>query len=167
MTDLIGEVYNSKICFERKLLLRVLGVMVKAACMTGFCFDIYLDCSKMATEGHQRLIGKNPHFYSKLLIFLCSLSQVHECFLYFFFCLFFASQVDCKHKAHVYNVPLFEKENLKMYMFFSVVHVYKCFRYGALVEILFCLDLAHKETRLDLLRRQNCTVSISKTTICA
>lgn len=54
-----------------------------------------------------------------------------------------------------------------MYMFFSVVHVYKCFQYGALVEILFCLDLAHKETRLDLLRRQNCTVSISKTTICA
>lgn len=71
--------------------------------------------------------------------------------VYFFVFSFFASQVDCKRKAHVYNVPLFEKENLEMYMFFSVVQVSKCFQYGALVEILFCLDLAHKETSLDLL----------------
>lgn len=36
MTDMIGEVYNSKINFEGKLFCWIFGVMEKAACMTGF-----------------------------------------------------------------------------------------------------------------------------------
>lgn len=36
MTDMIGEVYNSKMNFEGKLFCWVFGVTDKAACMTGF-----------------------------------------------------------------------------------------------------------------------------------
>lgn len=74
MADVIGGVYNSKISFEGKLLFRFFGVTDKAACMTGFCFDIYLDCSKMATEGHQRLIEKSTFLLKIVDILVFTLS---------------------------------------------------------------------------------------------
>lgn len=48
--------------------------MDKAACMTGFCFDIYLDSSKMATEGHQRLIEKSTFLFGIVDMFVFTLS---------------------------------------------------------------------------------------------
>lgn len=74
MTDMIGEVYNSKINFEGKLFCWSFGVMDKAACMTGFCFDIYLDCSKKATERHQRSIEKSTFLFETVDIFVFTLS---------------------------------------------------------------------------------------------